>query len=74
MRRKNPSQFLTGDLALFERLINEAGATQFKYRIIMVQPGMSRSGLSAKQGALLAMASDYVARANCEELLVLASD
>jgi len=73
VRRKNPSQFLAGDLDTFIELLERANAKSCRYRIVIVQPGVSRNTLSAKQASLLAMAADYVGRSYCEELTVLGS-
>lgn len=73
VRRKNPSPFLAGDLDTFIDLIERGRSKPCQYRIIAVQPGVTRGKLTAKQASLLAMASDYVSRSYCEELIVLGS-
>jgi hypothetical protein len=73
VRRKNPSPFLAGDLDTFIDLVERGRSKPCQYRIVAVQPGVTRSKLSAKQASLLAMASDYVSRSYCEELIVLGS-
>ncbi len=71
--RGNPEKFLRGDLEMLEHLIEHARGKRTEYRMVLVQPAISRARLSEKLGLLLAAADDYLARADCENLHVITS-
>ena len=75
LQRKKPSQFLCGDLLLLDQLIATARAKGASYRVVAVQPGVSKAKVvgSDKLGVLLGMAGEYVVNGYCKELRVIAS-
>jgi superfamily II DNA or RNA helicase len=71
--RHGGSYFVKGDKALLRDIINSAKALPTKYEIFVVQPGIGRAGLTEKIASLLAAANDFLLKAPCEGLRLLAS-
>lgn len=75
LQRKHPSQFKRGDMQLLNQLIATARTKGATYRIVAVQPGVSKAKVADadKLGVLLGMAGEYVVNGYCKELRVIAS-
>jgi hypothetical protein len=73
-RGSRPSKFLRGGIAELEASVDAAGNRSCRHRMVIVQPGLSRSNLTPKIANVLAAADDFVRNGGCEDLLVLASE
>lgn len=71
--RNGASHYIKGDKALLKDIINSARALHTKYEVVVVQPGLAHSKLSEKAASLLAAANDYIIKAPCEGLRIIAS-
>ncbi len=71
--RRGASRFIKGDKTLLKDIINSARTLPTKYDVVVVQPGLAQSKLSEKTASLFAAANDYIIKAPCEGLRVIAS-
>jgi hypothetical protein len=71
--RRGASRFIKGDKTLLKDIIITARALPTKYDVVVVQPGLAQSKLSKKTASLFAAANDYIIKAPCEGLRVIAS-
>lgn len=67
------SQIILGDRPSLDTLLREMGSLPVAYRVVLVQPGISRSALGERSEHVLAAADDYLVRANAERLEVWGS-
>lgn len=67
------STFVKGDQALLNQLLDAGTRNGFRFQVAVVQPGITKSGLTEKLAHVLAAADDYVRNAGSEPLLVMAS-
>lgn len=67
------STFLQGDFELFRKSVLAANRFEFPLEITIVQPGVSRAGLTEKLSSVLASASDCLMAAGCQKLKVICS-
>jgi hypothetical protein len=65
------SIFLKGCLDGCSKLLN--GDRRVSLQIVLVQPGLSRAGISQRSGSLLGAVDDYVRGGNCHRIHVIAS-
>lgn len=73
-RIRSGSQMLIGDTELLSSIFERMLEKRTRYRICVVQPGISKQLLSEQAQRVLAAAGDYALRASSEELLVFASE
>jgi superfamily II DNA or RNA helicase len=75
LKRKGerPSQFVRGNLESLNAAVEEMRTLEPVFRIVVVQPGVSKSGLSPKMASVLGAVDDSVRNAGCQ-LSVLGSD
>jgi superfamily II DNA or RNA helicase len=67
------SQFLKGDLETFRRLTGAAIHFEFPLEIVIVQPGISRSGLTPKLAGNLAAVDRAISDTGCRKLRLICS-
>ena len=67
------SDFLRGDLSLFRNMVGGAVPFEFPLKIVIIQPGMSRSGLTQKLAGNLSAVDREIAAAGCQKLFVICS-
>lgn len=67
------SQFVLGDRAGLDAAFDEMASLPVTYKVVLVQPGISRSAISERTEHVLAAADDYLVRANAERLEVWGS-
>jgi hypothetical protein len=72
-RAKTRSQFMKGDLALFLELVTSDPRHDFPLEVYIVQPGLSKSGLTQKAAKQLATASQGLVAVACNRLQVICS-
>jgi hypothetical protein len=72
-RIKGGSVLIKGATEDVEKAFEVGREWGFIYTIVLVQPGVSKSGLSPKLAAVLAAADDYVRHGAAEPLVLLAS-
>jgi superfamily II DNA or RNA helicase len=72
-KAKRPSRFVRGDIAELESLVADARKYGVIYRMVIVQPGLSRAAISPKIANILGAAADYLRSAGCEDLQIWAS-
>lgn len=72
-RLRGGSRFVTGELPVLVAILERAKRKNVRYEVVLVQPGISKSGLSEKQANVLAAASDFLKNVRGEKLNVLAS-
>jgi hypothetical protein len=72
-RRSEATRFVRGNLAIVDALLADGERTRVTFRVVLVQPGFSATGLSPKLGSILSAANDYLARAGLCPLKVLGS-
>ncbi len=72
-RLRGGSRFVRGDLSMLEETLERAKRKNVRYEVVLVQPGISKSGLSEKQANVLAAASDFLKNVRGEKLAVMAS-
>lgn len=63
-RTRTGSEFVVGDRPALEPLFERISAMQSRYRVILVQPGVSKAKMTEPVQHILAAADDYVLRAN----------
>jgi len=73
-RIRSGSQVLLGDTILLSSIFDRMTEKVTRYRINVVQPGISKELLSEPAQRVLAAASDYALRASSDGLFILASD
>ncbi|MEO1129748.1 MAG: hypothetical protein AAFX05_08600, partial [Planctomycetota bacterium] len=73
-RTKSGSSFCKGDLASFNRMLAGGRAKPIEYRVIAVQPGLSKHRLLPAHREVLAAASTLLTTTGAHELKVLCSD
>ena len=72
-RRKSGSKFVKGDWAGFEEYLDSIVPYEISLQIFVVQPGVSKSGLSHKSAELLGVTSRGLVASGCRPLIVIAS-
>jgi len=72
-RSQDGSRFIRGNLAQFERIMNEAKTRRLTYQLIAVQPGIARSQLENTNGSVLAAANEYLHQIGANDLIVWGS-
>jgi len=73
-RIRSGSRYLIGDGDILASLFNRMAEKQTRYRIYVVQPGISKHSLNEEAQRVLAAASDYALRAGTEGLFIVASE
>jgi hypothetical protein len=73
VRVRGGSSFVRGDMATLEAIFERSRHKNVRYEVVLVQPGISKSGLSEQQANVLAAASDFLKNIRGEKLTVLAS-
>jgi hypothetical protein len=71
--RHGRSRFVKGDLSSVERALGDGRYVRLVMQIVAVQPGLSKSKLSGKVGAVLAAADDFIYGGPCARLRVIGS-
>jgi len=72
-RLRGGSRFVKGELPQLEEIFARARRKHIRYEVVLVQPGITKSGLSDKQANVLAAASDFLKNVRGEKLAVMAS-
>ena len=72
-RGRRPSRFVRGDLEALEAAVEAARTRRSRYRMVIVQPGISQSRLTPKIAHVLGAADDYLRNGNCDDLAVIGS-
>ena len=72
-RSRSGSQFVRGDLAAFETLMRQGMSQGLVFRLVAVQPGASRAGLTSDVLSVLGAANEYVHQLGLEDLRVMGS-
>lgn len=72
-RAKSGSQFVRGNLSTFEKLLRDGIAKGLDFRLVAVQPGASRSALTANVLSVLGAANEYVHQLGLDNLRVIGS-
>jgi hypothetical protein len=67
------SRFVRGNLAEMESALRNAAGKQVRYQFVVVQPGVSKSGLGEKGLSILAAADDFIHSLGAQKLVVLGS-
>lgn len=67
------SKFVKGNLQQLEQMLEETFRLATTYKLVIVQPGIKQEPLPDKIANILAAANEYVVRANCMPLEVMAS-
>ena len=62
-----------GDFDTLRRVVDSHTRAAFRFEMVVVQPGISRDGLSPKAGHLLSAVNDYIVRGGFSSLCVLGS-
>ena len=72
-RLRGGSRFVKGDPPTLGGILERAKRKNVRYEVVLVQPGISKSGLSEKQTNVLAAANDFLKNVRGEKLTVMAS-
>ncbi len=72
-RRAGGSIFVKGDIGAFRQLMQSHSRAEFKFEMVVVQPGIARDRLSLRIANLLSATNDYLVRGGFSSLRVLAS-
>lgn len=72
-RSRSGSQFVRGDLATFETLMRQGMSHGLIFRLVAVQPGASRAGLTDDVLIVLGAANEYVHQLGLTDLKVMGS-
>ncbi len=73
-RTDSGSSFVRGDFATVKKEFEHGKANGFVYRVVLVQPGVTRSALSVKCGEVLAATNDYLTKSGVRDVLVVGSN
>ena len=71
--RVTPSRFVKGGISDVEQAIIQAKRQGSSFEIVAVQPGITKSGLTAKMSTIFGSADDFIKHANCSPLRILGS-
>jgi hypothetical protein len=72
-RTLGASRFVRGDYKMVKAQFEHGQKRGFSYRIVLVQPGITKAGLSKKMGEILAATRDYLVRSGVRDFHVLGS-
>ena len=72
-RRAGESTFVKGDIDAFRQLMQSHIRADFRFAMVVVQPGIAREHLSPRIANLLSATNDYLVRGGFSSLRVLAS-
>lgn len=72
-RRAGGSIFVKGDIDAFRQLMQSHIRAEFRFEIVVVQPGIPRDRLSLRIASLFSATNDYLVRGGFSSLRVLAS-
>jgi len=72
-RTESGSRFVRGDMTVVRREFDYGRQHGFDYQVFMVQPGVTKGGLTQKIGEVLAASRDYLARSGVSDTWLLAS-
>ncbi|EKD55596.1 MAG: hypothetical protein ACD_59C00110G0001 [uncultured bacterium] len=67
------SELIKGNFKILSDIQNHMATKQVNYEIILVQPGITKSGLSKSVSSILASAHDYIKRVHGEKFSIIAS-
>ena len=72
-RLRGGSSFVKGNYPTLKEILERARRKNVRYEVVLVQPGITKAGLSEKQANVLAAASDFLKNVRGEKLSVMAS-
>lgn len=72
-RTDSGSKFVRGDFSALKKEFDHGRQNGFAYRVCLVQPGVTKAGLSAKCGELLAATHDYLTKSGVFQVSVFGS-
>ena len=72
-RRAGASKFVKGSLDILRQLVQSHGRAEYRFEVVVVQPGIARHQLSRQAGNLLGATSDHLVRGGFSSLRVVAS-
>lgn len=72
-RTDSGSRFVRGDPAALKAEFDHGRTAGFLYRVCLVQPGITRAGLTPKSGEMLAATADYLTKSGVRDVIVMGS-
>ena len=73
-REKSGSRFVRGSYDDFQAIFRNRGGKRLEYRLAVVQPGISRNGLTEDGASILGSADEFIRSLGAFPLMVLASE
>ena len=72
-RRAGASRFIKGDLNILRQLVQSHRRPDFRFEMVVVQPGIARQQLSERSANLLSATSDHLVRGGFSSLRIMGS-
>ena len=72
-RSAGASRFVKGSREALRQLVQSHGRAEYRFEVVVVQPGIARQQLSRQAGNLLAATNDHLVRGGFSSLRVMAS-